>query len=244
MSKLKLTERLAQRVQPETALLVIIVIMAASTFFFFKSFFDYEAIDDYTIEILAALLGTIFTVMITMLLIRHQGTVERSLRMAATSKNIVFERKLELFKEFISVYTKSAADGKLNQEELGRLEELALTISLFTRDVPIGPGREDLGEEICRFVLQLELFGLREDLQPADYELYDRSIAYPNQPAQERQLMSLVDILRLMRIELGVAQSDNDEVDEELADLEQYEWTRRLLRFRGHFGEEAKQSAN
>ena len=235
MSKITvIMERLGQRARPETALLVIIVIMSASTFFFFKSFFDSKAIDGFTIEILAALLGTIFTVMITMLLIRHQGTVERSLKLAATSKNIVFERKLELFKEFISVYTKSAADGKLNQKELARLEELALTISLFTRDVPVGPGREDLGEEVCRFVLQLELFGLREKLKPSEHELYDRSLAYPDQESGERRLMSLVDVLRLMRIDLGVAQSDDDEVDEELSDLEQYEWTRRLLRFRGH----------
>lgn len=231
-----MAERLSKRIHPETALLVIIVIMSVSTFFFFKSFFDHEDIDNYTIEILAALLGTIFTVMITMLLIRHQGTVERSLETAATSKNIVFERKLELFKQFIAVYTKSAADGKLDKAELGELEELALTISLFTRDVPIGPGREDLGEEICRFVLQLELFGLCEELTSDQHALYDRTIAYPNQAEDDRNLMSLVDILRLMRIELGVAQSDTDEVDDELADLEQYEWTRRLLRFRGHFG--------
>jgi len=241
MSKLSMMERLGQRARPETALLVIIVIMSASTFFFFKSFFDSTAIDGFTIEILAALLGTIFTVMITMLLIRHQGTVERSLKLAATSKNIVFERKLELFKEFISVYTKSAADGKLSQKELGRLEELALTISLFTRDVPVGPGREDLGEEVCRFVLQLELFGLREALQESEHQLYDRTLAYPDQEkSPERRLMSLVDILRLMRIDLGVAQSDDDEVDEELSDLEQYEWTRRLLRYRGHSGERVK----
>ena len=151
-------ETSVKRFRAEIALLAVIVVMAVSTFFFFKGFFDHD-LDGYTVEILAALLGSIFTVMITMLLIRHQGTIERSLQTAATSKNIVFDRKLELFKEFISVYTNSAADGKLQESELAKLEELALTISLFTRDVPIGFGREDLGEEICRFVLQLELFG-------------------------------------------------------------------------------------
>jgi len=214
------------------------VVMAGSTFFFFKAFFDHS-LDEYTIEILAALLGSIFTVMITMLLIRHQGTVERALETAATSKNIVFERKLELFKEFISVYTKSAADGNLDEIELAKLEELALTISLFTRDVPIGFGLEDLGEEICRFVLQLELFGLRETIEESDHALYDRALARPRGKSnaggrRARELSSLVDIIRLMKVELGVAQSDTDEIDDELVDLEQYEWTRRLLRFRGH----------
>ena len=229
-------EQSRRRIRPEAILVVLIVLMSVSTFVFFRSFFANRNIDAFTVEILAALLGSIFTVMITMLLIRHQGTIERALETAATSKNIVFERKLELFKEFISVYTSSAADGKLDKPELAQLEQLALTISLFTRDVPIGFGREDLGEEICRFVLQLELFGLRETIEEHEFALYDRSLARPKQKQGKRELISLVDILRLMKVELGVAQSDTDEVDEELVDLEQYEWTRRLLRFRGHMG--------
>jgi hypothetical protein len=210
-----------------------IAMLAIAVFVFFKAFFD-AGIDNLTTEILAALLGSILTVMITMLLIKRQGSIEQAHEAAGTNKTKVFEKKLELFREFISIYTRSAMDGFLDPGELGRLEELALSISLFTKDVPIGEREEDLGEQICRFVLQLEMFGLEESLEKIDCSRLDHYLKGMNGEANGARLLTFVEILRLMKMELGIAQSDTVYLDgAELASRE-YRWAEQLLAYRGY----------
>jgi len=220
------------RHRDDVTFVLAIVLLAGAVFVFFKTFFDTNP-DNLTTEILAALLGSILTVMITMLLIRRQGSIEQAQEGAATSKTKVFERKLDLFRSFIATYVQTAADGKLSAKELQTLEELALTIALFTKDVPLGRQGVDLGQELCRFVLQLQLFGLRTQLHEEDYPAFDAHLRVSD-PPETRRLVSFVQILRLMKIELGIAQSESEEVDDSLLDLAEYEWTRRLQAYRGY----------
>ena len=200
-----------RRYRNEVILVFLILLMGLGVFLFFKSFFD-SSPSNLAIEILAALLGSIITVMITMLLIRQQGTFEQAQETASTNKTKIFEKKLELFRDFISHYVKCALDGRLEVHELAELEERALTISLLTNKIP-KEGQRNLGQELCCFVLELEKLGLPKK--------------------EDKDRIRFVHIMKLMKIELGVAQqADPDDVEDEK--FEEYQWAQDLLNYRGY----------
>ena len=66
----------------DALLMLATIILCGGIFLFFKGFFDVKP-SGFTIEILAALMGSIITVLITMLLIRRQGNI-RQVQAAAT----------------------------------------------------------------------------------------------------------------------------------------------------------------
>ena len=210
MSVTPLSRRI-RRYGNEVVLVILILLMGLGVFLFFKSFFD-SSPSNLAIEILAALLGSIITVMITMLLIRQQGTFEQAQETAAANKTKFFEKKLELFRDFISHYVKYALDGRLESHELAELEERALIISLLTNRIP-KEGHKNLGPELCRFVLQLEKHGLHE--------------------AGRRDPVRFVNIMKLMKIELGVAQqADPEDAEDETS--EEYRDAQELLNYRDY----------
>lgn len=227
----------------EIKMVATILALAAGVFLFFKSFFDLEP-NSLTTEILAALLGSILTVMITMLLIRQQGTVEQAYESAVASKTKIFEEKLALFKEFIKKYVEFAADGKLNKEQLAELEELAIIVSLFTRKITIDAQNKelDLGEMLCEFVLQLQFCGIvdsnnKQQLENEDSELfqnYAKLMEYLNKPVPSPpKFMPFAKILRMMEAELGVDKLDiveNHDVPNKMA--------KKLLAYRGYQNQE------
>lgn len=208
-------------------LLLTIAVIAISVYLFFKTLFGLE-LGMLTLEIMAAMLGAILTVMITMLLIRQQGTVQRAHEAAAVNTTKIFEKKLELFNRFLSLYSGAAKDGILDRDELVKMKELALTISLFTKPVDIKgnaknenePMTKDLGEELCRYVFQLQKYGKfythMTDEEKAEVKKYFNGHGCEGQ--------SIVDILRLMKAELDVAQMSDDDESEQ-------EWTTKLMEF-------------
>ena len=240
----------------EIVMLGLVILVGSGVFMFFKSFFDNQ-ISNLTTEILAALLGSIITVIITMLLIRQQGTVEQVQETTAASKTIVFQEKLRLFREFIEAYTKSSLDGKLEREELEKLEILAMTISILARRISIpaaasedasnsnGETIVDLSRGLSRFVLQLQLFGLDAEYGKFDerkknlYRKYfgessarsDKRFAF-----QKNGLLSIEDILALMKIELVMAQWNSLEMDEDLLEGTRYSEVQKLLSYREYRG--------
>ncbi|EGV18786.1 hypothetical protein [Thiocapsa marina] len=210
-----------------------IMLLAIAVFVFFKTFFDAN-IDPLATEILAALLGTILTVLITMLLIKRQGTIEQAQEAAATNKTHIFERKLELFREFIACYTRSALDGRLDADELGRLEELALTITLFVRYDANTPPGEDLGEQLCKFILELEVFGLDPSSTEMDPQLLARYFPSHDGLRAAADMVSFVDILQLMKAELGLEMTDEAVDDPFRQRPNQNYWAEKLLCYRDY----------
>lgn len=215
-------------IKTDLMLLLTVAVVAVSVYLFFKTIFGLQ-LGTWIPEIMAAMLGAILTVMITMVLIRQQGTVQRAQEAAAVNMTKIFEKKLELFKEFLSFYSKAAEDGKIDRKELIAMRQLALTISLFTKPVAIDAGastasdaakseveKKDLGEELCRYVLQLHTYR-KFYFQMTKDEIDD---------AKEKldgEAQSIADILRLMKAELNVAQLSSED------DVEQQVWTAKLM---------------
>jgi len=218
-----------RRHRDDVILALLILVLAIAVFIFFKTFFDTNP-GGFTTELLAAFLGSTLTVMITMLLIKRQGSIEQAREAAVTSKTLIFEKKLELFRQFIATYVGSAIDGKLTVDELEELEELALTISLFSHDISVEQANLNLGEEASRFVLQLQVFGLQDQLTPEDFERFDRFLR-DRHDLTRRELLPFARILQGMKFELGVVSSDEDD---DIATATGCPWAERLLAYRGY----------
>ncbi len=222
----------------EITMVLLILLMGLGVLFFFKSFFD-TGINDLTTEILAAFLGSIITVMITMLIIRQQGSIEKAQETAATSKTIIFEKKLELFRLFIRTYTKCAIDGKLEKKELGELEELSMAISLLSHKVQvIGGSSEDLLDKLSRFILQLQIFNLKdpEEWGEDEEKKYEKYFKLDEEPDPKKpnppEPMSITEIMNIMRMELAVNQLVDNEIEGDNYKKENYKFTKRMLRYR------------
>ena len=216
----------------DALLMLATIIICGGIFFFFKGFFDVKP-SDFTIEILAALMGSIITVLITMLLIRRQGTIRQAQAAASASLTKVFETKLGLYREFIAKYICAALDGHLDTDELGKLEELALTVTLLSRRVSASDRDSDLGRVICGFVLQLQLFGLAKEVPESMHEVYDRHFGENVAEDGSRRFYTVVDIIKLMKLELGTAQSI-EYSKQELEDKSEFQWCEELLDYRDY----------
>ncbi len=183
--------------------ITVVVALCIGTFVFFRLFFVHNP-STLTIEILAAILGTILTVTITAMMIKRQGEVSNAYKQAAVHKTKVFEKKLELYHEFIDFYAKANIDGILEQEELATLEYFSLRIFLFTNhDVCC------LGEKICQFVYQLQL--LREPLNEQNEKQKEellRKLQETPKLSEVQKLVSFSDVLKAMRQDLGIFQKE------------------------------------
>ncbi len=230
-------EPMIVRYRFEVVMILLVLLLGFGVFMFFKSFFDTE-INSLTSEILAAFLGSIITVMITMLIVRQQGSIEQAQQTAAAHKTMIFKQKLDLFKEFLAAYAKSVSDGKLAEEEVARMEELAMNISLLSHEVRVEEKNAAqtktvrLPEEISRFILQLELFGLKdcEDWGEQERRTYKEHFGQ-GQDGEEPRLVSIIDVMRLMKQELErdqvVAEEMGDKAD---SDRQAYAFTEKMLR--------------
>lgn len=216
-------------IKTDLMLLLTVAVVAVSVYLFFKTIFGLQ-LGTWIPEIMAAMLGAILTVMITMVLIRQQGTVQRAQEAAAVNMTKIFEKKLELFNKFLKLYSKAAEDGKIEHDELVDMRQLALTISLFTKPVAIDAGAstasdaesapvKDLGEELCRYVLQLHTYRkFYFEMTEADKDCAKKTLG--------GEAQSIADILRLMKAELNVAQlSSEGDVDH------QQKWATQLMNF-------------
>lgn len=216
---------------------ILILLMGLGVLVFFKSFFD-TGVNDLTTEILAAFLGSIITVMITMLIIRQQGSIEKAQETAATSKTIIFEKKLELFREFIRTYTKCCLDGKLTIEELGLLEECSMAVSLLSHKVQVrnsnkNSDKEELLDKLSRFILQLQIFNLKypEEWGGEEWKKY-KEFFKPDENNNSPKPVSIIEIMNIMRMELAVDQLVDNEIDGNNYQEENYKFTKKMLRYR------------
>lgn len=106
--------------------LMLIVVVCISVFVFFRTF-SVEDFPPFAKEIMAAMLGSVITVAITVLLLRYQTTSE-----VTRDKSIaVFQEKLRIYEGFIEFLCEIARDGQISLEEEQTLRRWAMKLSLI-----------------------------------------------------------------------------------------------------------------
>jgi hypothetical protein len=108
-------------------LIAIVIAFSVSVFLFFKTF-SIQDFPPYAKEILAALLGSVFTVTITAVLLRYQTASEVN-----RDKSVaVFQEKLKIYEGFCAVLSEIARDGTLKEDEEQALRLWAMRLSLVS----------------------------------------------------------------------------------------------------------------
>jgi len=129
-------------------------VLAVSCFVFFRSFYAAQ-LSGYAGEILAALIGVIFTATVMTMLLTFQSRGEE-----IKERNVeIFRAKLTLYKEFVESVLRIVEDGKVDKAEVAELRQWFFRLSLVA-------GRDVL-EKVGRFIDQLEFCPvLSLDLMP------------------------------------------------------------------------------
>lgn len=108
--------------------------LSVAVFLFFKAF-SQEPVnafkdDSFTTEIMAAFLGTVFTIIITAILLRTQSVMEEN-----KEKSVgIFQAKLDMYKSFMDFLNSVIDDSVIDDKELKELEKWVLKLSLVAND--------------------------------------------------------------------------------------------------------------
>jgi hypothetical protein len=108
-------------------LILIVIAFSISVFVFFKTL-SVQDFPPYAKEILAALLGSVFTVTITAVLLRYQTASE----MNRDKSVAVFQEKLKMYEGFCSLLSEVARDGRIKEDEEQALRLWAMRLSLVS----------------------------------------------------------------------------------------------------------------
>ncbi|MGI9475977.1 MAG: hypothetical protein ACR2PI_04680 [Hyphomicrobiaceae bacterium] len=105
---------------------LLIVVVCVSVFIFFRTF-SVEDFPPFAKEIMAAMLGSVITVAITVLLLRYQTTSEVN-----RDKSIaVFQEKLRIYEGFSEFLCQISQDGRVDEQEERALRHWAMKLSLI-----------------------------------------------------------------------------------------------------------------
>jgi hypothetical protein len=140
-----------------TILIILLsIIFAVSGFIFLHEYYSKE-ISDFSVEIMAAVIGTIFTVSAMAILMRMEAAQEKEKEF---SKDI-FSKKIQLYENLITAIFKMDDNNVIEQEEVTDIENKIGICCLVAG--------ENLVSVLSQFLIQLKLFGriskeiMRED---------------------------------------------------------------------------------
>lgn len=114
--------------------IILCFILSLSVYLFFKGFtfspFNAFQGDSYITEIMAAFMGTVFTIIVTAVLLKTQSVMEEN-----KEKSLgIFQAKLELYSSFIDFLNDIIEDNTIDVQELKQLEKWILKLSLVAND--------------------------------------------------------------------------------------------------------------
>ena len=125
---------------------LLIVTVCVSVFIFFRTF-SVEEFPPFAKEIMAAMLGSVITVAITVLLLRYQTTSEVN-----RDKSIaVFQEKLRVYEGFCTFLCEICDDGYITQDEQRALRHWAMKLSLICG--------EEVSDAVDHFFMQTHRYG-------------------------------------------------------------------------------------
>jgi len=130
----------------KTGLFILIaILMGAAIYLTFEKFFA-EGIPNYAVNISAAFLGAVITIIITAVLLNAQSLSE-----LGKEKSVgVFNAKLALYSEFLDFINKITRDGLIDENEIVDLRGWALKLSLVSSSAATNT--------VCNFIDQSARF--------------------------------------------------------------------------------------
>lgn len=148
-------------------LIILSIVFSFSAFLMLHAFFD-KNINNFTIEILAAVLGSIVVVASTAIILRFQAEQDKE-KIYSTS---LFERKLQIYEALLMTIFKADDDNRVSREEVLDVENQVGLACLVAN--------ADLVSVLSQFIYQFKVYGV----------LYPRSM-------NEDQIAHYADFVRI-----------------------------------------------
>jgi hypothetical protein len=167
--------------------LIMALVIAVSVFLFFKGFSDAK-LQGYSSEIYSALLGSIFTAFIMIVMLNVQSKAEE-----LKERNVeVFKLKVSMYKSFINFILKITSDGKISDAEMTALENWFYRLSLVANKTTLF--------RISDFIAQIKMFPV------LNYKDMDDSMRkkYNELGWKEDNYITWQDIICEMRNDVGI----------------------------------------
>lgn len=189
--------------------LLTLLVISVCVFIFFKSF-NFDSVSGFTVEILAAFLGAILTMIITAILLNAQTDSEVN-----REKSIgVFQAKIDIYTEFLEDINKMIYDGKIDEEEVIKLRNWALKLGLFA-----GENVYNILVDFINQSLMFQKFRYEEltDEEKLKWEIYVKEkygIEKNSKAEPKKFFITIGEIIANLRKDLGEnnIKSDSDSV--------------------------------
>ncbi len=171
----------------ERLLLYTMIVFIVFSYLLFDQLFSRE-LPPYALNLMSAILGTVVTIALMMLLMQYQMKSEQEKEFKA----ILFDKKLEIYREFLQTIFKMDDDNLIDKEEVQQVENLLGEIALV--------GGQDLIDTCSTFIVQLKSYGV----------LYTRSLVkkqrehYNTTFGELENFVSLDDLMQAFRDDLSV----------------------------------------
>lgn len=179
-------------------------------FFLFVSYivFDWllpiQTLPAVAINIIVSILGTVITIALMMILMQYQMQSEERKEF----KTMLFDKKLELYREFLGLVFKMDDDNMISRDEVQEVENKVGELALVAGN--------DLVQVCATFIVQLKSYGV----------LYTRSMVdkqkdhYAREIGQLQDFVSLDDLVQAIRNDLSVVEGDVSNVLERFVNIQ------------------------
>ncbi len=196
-------------------LVALALMLGVAIFLFFYRFFS-AALPDYALNIAAAFLGSVITIIVTAVLLQAQSTSELN-----KEKSVgVFNHKVQLYGEFLDFLNKITIDGEIDDKELLEFRSWAFRLSLVAGSVAT--------TMISLFVMQLVVARhyrwscVTEENRKQWLDWYSKT--YPGVQVEivdgiNLDWTSVGDLVMMLRADLGEESASEDKEVESTRDL-------------------------
>jgi len=196
-------------------LVALALVLGVAIFLFFSSFFT-DALPDYALNIAAAFLGSVITIIVTAVLLQAQSASELN-----KEKSIgVFNSKVQMYGDFLEFLNRITIDGEIDDKELLEFRSWAFRLSLVAGSVAT--------MMISLFVMQLVVARhyrwscVTEENRERWLEWY--SEAYPGVTVEivegfNLEWTTVGDVVMMLRADLGEEGASEDQEVETTRDL-------------------------
>lgn len=195
---------MVSRINNDYRLIITLIFFLFVSYIVFDWLLPIQTLPAVAINIIVSILGSVITIALMMILMQYQMQSEERKEF----KTMLFDKKLELYREFLGLVFKMDDDNMISRDEVQEVENKVGELALVAGN--------DLVQVCATFIVQLKSYGV----------LYTRSMVdkqkehYAREIGQLQDFVSLDDLVQAIRNDLSVVEGDVSNVLERFVNIQ------------------------
>lgn len=195
---------MVSRLNKDYRLIITLIFFLFVSYIVFDWLLPIQTLPAVAINIIVSILGSVITIALMMILMQYQMQSEERKEF----KTMLFDKKLELYREFLGLVFKMDDDNMISRDEVQEVENKVGELALVAGN--------DLVQVCATFIVQLKSYGV----------LYTRSMVdkqkehYAREIGQLQDFVSLDDLVQAIRNDLSVVEGDVSNVLERFVNIQ------------------------